>query len=400
MCGIFGFSSPEMGDQRHALLLQSLAIEDEIRGKHSTGLVVVNSHDRRAVIRKKALSGREFVARNLTDFLFEEEYDLAIGHNRLASSGAVNDRNAHPFGLKVGDKWDFACHNGTFDRDIARFLKARDYPVDSEVVLTKVAREIAKGRPETEVFRDIFKKISENEKGNYAILYVAGDTVYAFRNTGRPLHIFETHHLGTWLCSTEEIFRNAYIRLHGLLPPYDQEIKEEFVLKPYKIYAIRNGEVRGEGFILTDDERRELEEKQRERERQERIKVFQGYSSHDSIGRSASAYSRYLFSENQRGHGSGLFDFVDDSCLPEGQLLTEGGDWEDEEFNQLTEQSDDAFLQSLSSQGGEGQQGIEGAIEEEEILDLTGFSAQREREVREEKENEKKARRFGILRRK
>ncbi len=62
MCGIFGFTGHS--SWKTSVLLQALCIADEVRGQHSTGLVVQTSTSD-FFMSKKALRGKSFVARGI-----------------------------------------------------------------------------------------------------------------------------------------------------------------------------------------------------------------------------------------------------------------------------------------------------------------------------------------------
>jgi predicted glutamine amidotransferase len=124
MCGIVGC----MGQlsQQDEKVLQQLLIVDSLRGDHSTGIAVVPR------------VGDVQVAKQLGDpfQLFEtRQYEQAlkginraiIGHNRYATQGAVNRKNAHPFEFDtlVG------VHNGTLTNKF-RLDDSIQYQVDSE----------------------------------------------------------------------------------------------------------------------------------------------------------------------------------------------------------------------------------------------------------------------------
>ena len=124
MCGLVGC----MGqlNQQDERVLQQLLIIDSLRGDHSTGIAVVPR------------TGDVELAKQIGDpfQLFESrQYQLAlkgvnrviIGHNRYATQGGINRKNAHPFEFDtlVG------AHNGTLTSK-HRLDDAIQYQVDSE----------------------------------------------------------------------------------------------------------------------------------------------------------------------------------------------------------------------------------------------------------------------------
>lgn len=117
MCGIVGASSKDVIDPSEVRILLLLAQD---RGGDSTGLAIPDE------IIKKAESADEFVSRHIP------ETNQFIGHTRAKTTGAISDRNAHPF--KVGSL--VGTHNGM----ISNWFKLKkdeginDIEVDSEII--------------------------------------------------------------------------------------------------------------------------------------------------------------------------------------------------------------------------------------------------------------------------
>lgn len=124
MCGLVGTAGKLTAETDK--LLRKLLIIDSIRGEHSTGIAAV---DPQGVTRIAKSVGNPW---NLFD---TKAYDQAvqkfnrvvIGHNRYATQGDVNKKNAHPFDFDtlVG------VHNGTLNNK-HNLLDSRDFQVDSE----------------------------------------------------------------------------------------------------------------------------------------------------------------------------------------------------------------------------------------------------------------------------
>lgn len=322
MCGVFGFSDDKKASKEHIMLFRNLLIEDTKRGRDSTGFVICG--DGKAWINKKAVDGHDFVADGEATLLSEKGFSCAIGHNRAASSGAVNDRNAHPFGLRVNNGWDFACHNGTFSRDIAEFLKTENYDVDSEVVLTAIARKMVRKGSLTDAMRSVLGRITTGDEGNYAILYLATGKkeVYAVKDMERPLWAFKTRNYGTWLCSTKDIFRKAWLNLEGgVLPAYKSEVYEELSLKPFLVYKLSKGKILEVDSVLSpkqiqkieDEIKREKEKREKERRDWEKYR-YSGYGYHQNPGVSGNQIS--LLEEDD-----------EDSLLLDSAVLTADGEF-------------------------------------------------------------------------
>lgn len=252
-------------DIKQQVLLKNLLLEDEIRGRDSTGVALLE--DNKLFLLKKAIPASIFCMSTF-DSLFKTErrYIAGIAHNRAASSGAVTDRNAHPFGLKVGNGWDCACHNGTFAYNIDRILQTERFDVDSETVLTKIARDSI-SKPLVTAMKDVLRKIEYEDAGNYAILYLSTEdkSILAVRDEERPLFFFDAAHLGYWFCSTEEIFKRAWKRLEPLIPDYSKTVLK-FGIEPYVIYRLDSSGLKRVDRVLTKKEINEIKAAKREKE--------------------------------------------------------------------------------------------------------------------------------------
>jgi len=238
MCGIFGFTG--RSSWKTSVLLQALCITDEVRGQHSTGLVIQTSTDD-FFMSKKALRGKAFVARGYCAFLFNRKYGNALGHNRFATAGAVNDRNAHPFAVKVGTgKWNFGVHNGIVgDKEvIARDYGVRNHEVDSAVALGAIGKLQLQGYEVIDAIEEVTNFISP--KADFAFAYLNGveKAIYLWRSPDRPLTVIDARrlNLGRWFCSTPEIFRDAWSILRGALGDLRKVSKFEAV--PYRLYRV------------------------------------------------------------------------------------------------------------------------------------------------------------------
>ena len=245
MCGIFAFTGPP--SFRAAALLQALTIADQVRGEHSTGLAVAarKESSRRLSPRlaKKALSGKEFVRAGWSKLLFQEKYPLAIGHNRYATAGEVNDRNAHPFFIPRPHGAALAAHNGIVGgkEAIAERYGVKNYPVDSEVYFRAIGREAGKDEGTLVGAIDQVTQFIA-PRADFACLWMepAWRTLYFRRSGGRPLVVIDARGvgLGRFLCSTIEIFSAAWGQIRGMLPSLKKV--EFFEARPHSIYRVKD----------------------------------------------------------------------------------------------------------------------------------------------------------------
>lgn len=237
MCGVIGFAGPS--SIKAALLFQSLLIADEVRGRHATGFVILNGT--KPVLIKKALTGGTFVQKGYTRTLFHNRFRLALGHNRHATMGEINDRNAHPFQLNSPSGPCFGIHNGMIQNTerLAKAFQVSHAPVDSETALRAIAHH--SGSSESDLIQAIETVTLEiYEEGNFAFLYLNPQTktIYFWRSPDRPLIVFDARNvgLGRWLASTAEIFATAWRPLIGLLPSIKRV--SYFETRPYTIYRV------------------------------------------------------------------------------------------------------------------------------------------------------------------
>ena len=131
MCGIVGVASPTALNIQMKDFFQDLLFHDVIRGPHATGVAAIDTMHRTLCVEKKAVPAPLFLMdkepmENL--FAFKHDYNIYIGHNRWATSGAKDDdNNAHPFihGDIVG------VHNGSL-RNQKLLADSEKFVVDSD----------------------------------------------------------------------------------------------------------------------------------------------------------------------------------------------------------------------------------------------------------------------------
>lgn len=139
MCGIVGVAGT-IGEKEREVM-QHLLLVDYFRGPHSTGVASVNRIDQEVKVVKKVGSPIELFDSIEFNRQMKETNNVLIGHNRWATQGSINKRNAHPFdvGNIVG------VHNGTLRRQYL-LPDHKDFEVDSENILHSIQKI---GMPET-----------------------------------------------------------------------------------------------------------------------------------------------------------------------------------------------------------------------------------------------------------
>lgn len=178
MCGIVGIITPNSNgftsDEIKAFT--EMLFVDTLRGWDSTGVFVVDK-DNDIEILKGAYSGPAFINNAKYKTLMTDAYmrgRMLVGHNRAATRGTVNDKNAHPFWVEDNV---VLVQNGTWYGDHKHI---KDTEVDSEAI-AHLVHECQEDLPEA------FNKIN----AAYALAWYNRNkkTLYLTRNDDRPLYI-------------------------------------------------------------------------------------------------------------------------------------------------------------------------------------------------------------------
>lgn len=161
---------------------------DTLRGWDSTGVFYVsNSGD--VELYKGAVSAPDFIKtteyKRFSDSIFSDGM-FVVGHNRAATRGIVEDKNAHPF--VINDNI-VLVQNGTWNGSHSHI---KDTEVDTEALA-----HIIDEHP------DDVESALQKINAAYALVWynVKNKTLNAIRNNERPLHIVRTVDNGTWLAS-------------------------------------------------------------------------------------------------------------------------------------------------------------------------------------------------------
>lgn len=218
MCGIVGLISKSTDlktSTRNQVIFEQLLAADTFRGDHSTGVFAVDRVDGTVDYFKKAVSGWDFLDFRRTGSLMNTipERAFVVGHNRWATHGKVNDRNAHPFlhGHIIG------VHNGTTPK--SDFTKGRSFEVDSDALFNHLSEF---GSEDT----------LQNISGAFALVWYNSitESLHIIRNSRRPLTFAKSN-------SGEIFFASEYLMLNWILDRngvkdttyFDAEVGVEYV---------------------------------------------------------------------------------------------------------------------------------------------------------------------------
>lgn len=202
MCGLIamiaktktGFSFKEKQ------MFSQMLYADALRGEDSTGVYGINEHGN-LVAHKAAKHAHEFqqskTYKDFEDNIFSD-MTIVVGHNRSATKGAVEDKNAHPF----IEQNICLVHNGT----LHHHKGLADVEVDSHAICHAFA---AKGHTDT------LPIIS----GAFALIWYDAKVrkLHLARNNQRPLHMIETD-TAFFIASESQMLVWLYSRVFGALP--------------------------------------------------------------------------------------------------------------------------------------------------------------------------------------
>jgi len=142
-----------------------------LRGPHSTGVAVAGVNGASGIVKEAVLPDQLMKGKAFLKITNAGWYNCYIGHNRWATTGAVNEANAHPFNFKTL----MGCHNGTLH---SRFdlVDGAKFDTDSEAIFYNIDRV---------GLRDTYKEL----RGAVALVWwnKKRKTLNFIRNQHRPL---------------------------------------------------------------------------------------------------------------------------------------------------------------------------------------------------------------------
>ena len=173
MCGNVGIINNETNwavSTKLVKFFQQALHVDALRGVDGTGLAAIDMEGR-VTVHKKGTASQEFLEDNdISKAISDPLNQILCGHNRWATTGALDDKGAHPF--QHGKITMF--HNGTLDS--WGTLTKKYFTIDSEAICASLNERGA-------------KETLEELDGAYALVWYNSEeeTINFARNKERPL---------------------------------------------------------------------------------------------------------------------------------------------------------------------------------------------------------------------
>lgn len=133
MCGLVGMAG-EISFKEEKVF-KDLLLLDVIRGKHSTGIASLYKlgNEFKTGVFKDKLNAVDYMDLKGFSDLMAKKHHILLGHNRLATKGAIIQENAHPFEFSniIG------AHNGSLISQYSLFEQEK-YAVDSQALYSEL----------------------------------------------------------------------------------------------------------------------------------------------------------------------------------------------------------------------------------------------------------------------
>lgn len=212
ICGLVGVAG-NIGQREENVFKRLLEI-DTIRGPHSTGILSVDARGNTEVVKAVGTPWNLYELKTF-DEVMKVSSNILMGHNRWATKGKINRRNAHPFehGHIIG------AHNGTL-RSQSLLIDHKDFEVDSDNIFHSMAKVGVD---------DTIKATC----GAFALTWYdsAQETMNFVRNDERPLWLCESEDKRTVFWASERWMVEITLQLAGI------KYREPFEPKPGQLFS-------------------------------------------------------------------------------------------------------------------------------------------------------------------
>jgi glucosamine--fructose-6-phosphate aminotransferase (isomerizing) len=181
MCGIFGYIGTKTNNNASEMVLQGLKRLD-YRGYDSWGIATLAND--KIVLEKQAGKIQDI---NLDSEILSLKSNIAIGHTRWATTGAVTKNNAHPHSST--DESFVLAQNGIVENyeQLKQELLGKGYQFKSETDTEVIVRLIEEEQKTIKNFQEAIRQAFLKLKGrNTIIILTTAKEIFAARN-GSPL---------------------------------------------------------------------------------------------------------------------------------------------------------------------------------------------------------------------
>lgn len=212
MCGLVGCAG--YISAKEELVFKRLLEIDTIRGPHSTGVLAVDALGDTEVLKAVGTPWNLYEYKAF-DEMMKASLCVLMGHNRWATKGKINRRNAHPF----EHSHIIGAHNGTL-RSQQLLPDHQNFDVDSDNIFHSMAKLGVD---------DTIKKTC----GAFALTWYdsAQETMNFVRNDERPLWLAESEDKRTVFWASEKWMLEVTLTLAGL------KFREPFEPKPGLLFS-------------------------------------------------------------------------------------------------------------------------------------------------------------------
>ena len=200
MCGLVGVIGSKMTAVDNKVFKQLLYV-DALRGTHSTSVTAM-SREGTVEYYKRALNAADFMQLKEANRIASTMVSpFLMGHNRYATTGAINDDGAHPF--QSGNVT--LCHNGTLT-DVSDLRDNTSFIIDSENIAFDMAD------------RDNIEETIKNLHGAFALTWYNDHegVFYIVRNIQRSLFIAKKLNCDTYYYASEKAMLDLVLQRNNI----------------------------------------------------------------------------------------------------------------------------------------------------------------------------------------